>query len=224
MSSTWDRVQPWASLLVRLGLAGILGYAGWLKVGDLAASGRAVNAYEIMSYDLAMVVGAVQPFLELAVAALLLVGLATRLAGWVSAIMMVAFISGIASAWSRGLNIDCGCFSKGGQLAPGEVPNYLPEILRDVAFLAMAIFLIIYPVSRYSLDGWLNRPLPDYDDPQDADYFVDGSGNVSAPGSDLDTDEIRASGVDRRRAQGGNHEQASGSEERRPDGAGADRP
>ncbi|HCU49939.1 MAG TPA: hypothetical protein DGG94_09090, partial [Micromonosporaceae bacterium] len=54
-------------------------------------------------------------------------------------------------------NIDCGCFSKGGTLAPGETPNYLPSILWDVVYLAMAIFLIVYPVSRFSLDGWLNR-------------------------------------------------------------------
>jgi uncharacterized membrane protein YphA (DoxX/SURF4 family) len=227
MSSKWEKTQPWVSLLMRLGLAGILGYAGWLKVGDLAASGRAVNAYEIMSYDLAMVVGAIQPFLELAVAALLLAGLATRLAAWVSAIMMVAFISGIASAWARGLNIDCGCFSKGGQLAPGEVPNYLPEILRDIAFLAMAIFLIIYPASRYSLDGLLNRPLSADDelDTDDEEDFADEGGNVSGLHSDLNTDEQSAPSEQSRRAQGGtgNHEQTSGPEERGPDGARADR-
>lgn len=155
---TWHRVQPWVSLAVRLGLAGIFVTAGWLKVTDLAASGRAVNAYQIMPYDLAMVIGAAQPFVEIVVGLLLLFGLATRLAAWACAVMMVAFIAGIASAWSRGLNIDCGCFSKGGPLPPGVTPNYLPDILRDVAFLAMAIFLIIYPVSRFSLDARLDRP------------------------------------------------------------------
>lgn len=156
--SGWSRAQPWGSLVVRLGLGGIFLVAGWLKVGDLAASGRAVNAYQIMPYDAAMIVGAAQPFVEIVVGLLLIVGLATRLAAWAGAIMMVAFIAGIASAWARGLNIDCGCFSKGGQLPPGVIPNYLPEILRDVAFLAMAIFLIIYPVSRFSLDARLDRP------------------------------------------------------------------
>jgi uncharacterized membrane protein YphA (DoxX/SURF4 family) len=227
MSSKWDRAQPWVSLLMRVGLAGILGYAGWLKVGDLAASGRAVNAYQLMSYDIAMIVGAIQPFLELAVAALLLVGLATRLAAWISAVMLVAFIAGIASAWARGLNIDCGCFSKGGQLAPGETPNYLPEILRDIAFLAMAIFLIIYPVSRYSLDGRLNRPLLDDDDldDDDEDDFDDEPGNAADLHSDLHIDERSAPSGGSRRAQGGtgNHEQASGPEERGPNGARADR-
>jgi uncharacterized membrane protein YphA (DoxX/SURF4 family) len=182
-SGGWRDVQPWISLLVRLGLAGVFAVAGWLKVGDLAASGRAVNAYEIMPYDVAVTVGAIQPFLELAVAALLLVGLATRLAAWVSAALMVAFIAGISSAWAKGLNIDCGCFSKGGQLAPGEVPNYLPDILRDLAFLAMAVFLIIYPVSRFSLDGRLNRSLHDLDDLDDDPDEPDDSGDQGTAGN-----------------------------------------
>lgn len=148
--------MQWVSLLVRLGLAAVFLTAGALKVTDLPASGRAVVAYELMPHDVAMTVGAIQPFFEIALGLLLLVGLATRLAAWVSAVTMVVFISGIVSAWARGLNIDCGCFSKGGPLPPGQTPNYLPEILRDIAFLAMATFLIIFPASRFSLDGWLN--------------------------------------------------------------------
>jgi uncharacterized membrane protein YphA (DoxX/SURF4 family) len=145
----------WVSLLVRLGLAAVFLAAGASKVTDLDASGRAVVAYELMPTDIALAVGAVLPFVELALGLLLLLGLATRLAAWIAAATLVVFISGIVSAWARGLNIDCGCFSKGGHLPPGQTPNYLPEILRDVVFLAMAIFLIVFPASRFSLDGWL---------------------------------------------------------------------
>jgi uncharacterized membrane protein YphA (DoxX/SURF4 family) len=156
--SKWQRAQPWVSLLVRLGLAGIFLVAGLLKVTDLDANARAVVAYDLMPNDLAVTVGKVQPFFEIALGLWLLAGLATRAAAFVSAIVMVIFISGIASAWARGLNIDCGCFSEGGQLAPGETPNYLPSIAWDVLYLAMAIFLIVYPISRFSLDGWITGP------------------------------------------------------------------
>jgi uncharacterized membrane protein YphA (DoxX/SURF4 family) len=145
----------WVSLLVRLGLAAVFLVAGGLKVGDLDASGRAVIAYELMPTNVAMTVGAVQPLVEIALGVLLMLGLATRLAAWISGVLMVIFISGIVSAWARGLNIDCGCFSKGGHLPEGQTPDYLPEILRDLFFLAMAVFLIIFPASRFSLDGWL---------------------------------------------------------------------
>ncbi|HZM76173.1 MAG TPA: MauE/DoxX family redox-associated membrane protein [Candidatus Limnocylindrales bacterium] len=158
----------WVSLLARLGLAAVFLTAGGLKVTDLDASGRAVVAYELMPPDVAMTVGAVQPLVEIALGMLLLLGLATRLAACISAALLVVFISGIVSAWARGLNIDCGCFSQGGNLPAGQTPDYLPEILRDVVFLAMAIFLIIFPASRFSLDGWLN-PEPVHRNEAEAD-------------------------------------------------------
>lgn len=151
----WTTIRPWLGTAVRLGLAAVWLVAGALKAGDLAAAGRAVNAYQLMPYDVAMAVGAAQPFVEIALGVLLLIGLATRLTAGVSAALLALFIAGIASAWSRGLSIDCGCFSVGGELPPGQSPSYLPEILRDVAFLALALFLLIWPRTRLSVDSRL---------------------------------------------------------------------
>lgn len=151
--SRWSTMRPWLGLAVRVGLAGVWLYAGGSKVGDLAASGRAVNAYDLLPYDAAMAVGAALPIVEMALGVLVLLGLATRLSAGVSAALLVAFIAGIASAWSRGLNIDCGCFGGGGELAAGQSPNYGPEILRDLGFLALAGFLLIWPRTPFSVDG-----------------------------------------------------------------------
>src|ERR1700712_184942 len=131
-------VWQWISTAARLGLAAGFLIAGGTKVGDLAESGRAVNAYQLMSFDVAKVVGAVQPFLEIALGLLLLIGIATRLIAGIGAFLLVLFIAGIASAWARGLQIDCGCFSKGGALAIGRRPTYGGEILRDLGFLVLA--------------------------------------------------------------------------------------
>ncbi|MEV0806607.1 MauE/DoxX family redox-associated membrane protein [Micromonospora sp. NPDC050200] len=154
-ASRWPAVRPWIGLAARLGLATVWLVAGAAKVGDLAASGRAVNAYQVMPYDVATVIGAALPFVELALGLILLLGLATRLAAGVSAALLVVFVTGIVSAWSRGLAIDCGCFGSGGQLAAGQAPSYLPEILRDLGFLALAGFLLIWPRTPVSVDGWL---------------------------------------------------------------------
>ncbi|WBB56795.1 MauE/DoxX family redox-associated membrane protein [Verrucosispora sp. WMMD573] len=162
MNSSLRTWRPWLGLAVRLGLAIVWLWAGWSKVGDLAASGRAVNAYQVLPYDVAMVVGAALPFVELALALLLLIGLATRLTAGVSAALLLVFIAGIASAWSRGLAIDCGCFGVGGELPAGESPSYLPEILRDIGFLALAGFLLIWPRTAVSADGALTgEPVED---------------------------------------------------------------
>ncbi|MGC4805195.1 MauE/DoxX family redox-associated membrane protein [Micromonospora sp. DT233] len=164
-AARWPAVRPWLGVAARLGLAAVWLVAGATKVGDLAASGRAVNAYEVLPYDVATVVGAALPFVELALGVLLLLGLATRLTAGVSAALLVVFVAGIASAWARGLNIDCGCFGSGGQLAAGQSPNYLPEILRDLGFLALAGFLLIWPRTPVSIDGWLaGAPVEDDDE------------------------------------------------------------
>jgi uncharacterized membrane protein YphA (DoxX/SURF4 family) len=159
--SRWPALRPWLGTAVRLGLATVWLAAGASKATDLAAAGRAVNAYQVMPYDVAKVIGAALPFVEIALGLLLVVGLATRLAGAVSAVLLAVFVAGISSAWARGLSIDCGCFGGGGQLGAGQSPNYGPEIARDLAFGALAAFLVAFPVTRFSLDRWLSDPGPD---------------------------------------------------------------
>lgn len=151
----WPPARPWVALLARLGLAAVWGYAGATKIGDLAASGRAVHAYRILPYEAAVALGAALPFVELALGVLLLVGLATRLAAGVSAALLVLFVTGIISAWTRGLAIDCGCFGGGGDLAAGQDPRYGAELLRDLGFLALAGFLLVSGRTPVSVDGWL---------------------------------------------------------------------
>ena len=153
MRERWPLVQPWLGTGARLMLGGVWIAAGWSKVGDLAASGRAVAAYRIFPYDFATFVGAVLPFLEIALGILLVLGLATRLAGGVSAIVLAVFIAGIVAAWVRGLRIDCGCFGGGGDLSAGETPRYASELIRDAGLLALAGLLVFFPRSRFSLDA-----------------------------------------------------------------------
>lgn len=155
-----ELLTPWVGLLARVGLAAVWFAAGGSKIGDLAAAGRAVNAYRILPYEVAMAVGAILPFLEIALGVLLLVGLATRLAAGFSAFLLVVFVTGIISAWARGLAIDCGCFGGGGDLAAGQSPRYVAELIRDLGFLALAAVLLVLPRSRLSLDGWFGARHP----------------------------------------------------------------
>ena len=73
-------------------------------------------------------------------------------AALVLVIVLVVFIAAVGSAWARGLQIDCGCFGNGGQVAAGET-SYPAEILRDVALLLVALALARWPRSRLALGG-----------------------------------------------------------------------
>ena len=153
-------LAPWLGTLARLVLAGVFCAAGLAKVTDLAASGRAVNAYQMMPFGVARIVGAALPFMELMLALFLLAGLATRAAAGIAAALLAVYIVGIGSVWARGLAIDCGCFNAGGQLPAGAHPSYLWDIARDVALLAVAAFLVWRPRTRLGLDAVL-LPGPD---------------------------------------------------------------
>lgn len=144
----------WLGLAVRLGLSVVWGWAGMAKVSDPAEAAQAVRAYEILPEALVKPIGYGLPFLELALALLLLLGLGTRIVAVVSAVLLLTFIGGISSAWARGISIDCGCFGGGGAVAASQT-EYLQEIVRDTGFLLLAAWLLFRPRTRLSADAWL---------------------------------------------------------------------
>ena len=144
-------MKPLISTLARVVLGAVLLVAGALKVSDPETSVQAVKAYELLPSSLETAVGWGLPFFEIGLGLLLVLGFGTRFAAVVAGALMAVFIAGVASAWARGLAIDCGCFGGGGQVAPGDTA-YLQEILRDVGLLALAAWLVLFPHSKWSLE------------------------------------------------------------------------
>ncbi len=155
MSNVW---WPWARTAARLVLGGVLIAAGLVKLTDPEASVRAVRAYRLLPDALERVVGYGLPPLEIVVGLLLVVGLGTRVAAGIGGLLMALFIIGVASAWARGLQIECGCFGGGGEVAGDQSGAYAWEITRDVGLLALAAVLFRWPASRWSLDAVLLGP------------------------------------------------------------------
>lgn len=143
--------QRWISTVVRVGLGAVLLVAGGLKVTEPVQAAQAVQAYQILPPRAGELVGYVLPLLEVAIGIALVLGVATRLMALLSGALMTAFVIGVLSAWARGLSIDCGCFGGGGEVPEGEA-NYLPVVLRDLGFAAMAAWLVVFPASALALD------------------------------------------------------------------------
>jgi uncharacterized membrane protein YphA (DoxX/SURF4 family) len=144
----------WVGLVARLVVGGVWLWAGLLKVTETEASVTAVRGYQLLSPSLADAVGRVLPMVEVVLGACLILGLLTRVAGGVSALLQLAFIIGIASVWARGISINCGCFGNGGY-DPNAASHYPWEIARDVGLLALSVYVAWLRRTPLALDNVL---------------------------------------------------------------------
>jgi uncharacterized membrane protein YphA (DoxX/SURF4 family) len=155
---TTGREAEWFGTLARLVVGGVWLVAGLLKVTDGASSVRAVRAYRLLPEAIVPTVGHALPALEIVIGLALVAGALTRAAGIASSLLMAAFIIGIASAWARGLQIECGCFGGGGFDADAT-SKYPWEIARDAGLLLLSMWLVWRPRTKIALDRLIFRPL-----------------------------------------------------------------
>lgn len=147
-------MRAWIGTLLRLVVGGVWIVAGVVKLPDPAGSVRAVRAYDLLPESIVPTVGHLLPLVEIVVGALLVLGVFVRLSAVLSALLFIAFIIGIASAWNRGLQIDCGCFGGGG-FDPDAGDKYPREIARDVALLLASAWLAWRPRTALALGNVL---------------------------------------------------------------------
>jgi len=144
----------WIGFAARLLVGGVWIVAGALKLPDLDASVRAVRAYQLLPEAVVPAIGYALPVVEVAIGVMLVLGLLVRFNAVVSAVLFLAFVVGIASAWARGLQIDCGCFGGGGYDA-NATEKYPWEIARDLGLLFVSLWLVRRPRTRWALDNRL---------------------------------------------------------------------
>jgi len=151
----WSSIRPWLGTVVRLGLGGVWLYAGISKLSDPRAFLQAVRAYDASPEWLSKALAYGLPVFEVCLGVLLVAGVITRAAAILSAPLMLMFLIGVVQASARGLKITCGCFGGGG-VTTGPT-HYTLDILRDVGLLVLAAYLILWPLTRYSVDEFLAR-------------------------------------------------------------------
>ena len=160
MRNRFTAAQPWLSTAARVFLAGVFVLAAYPKLTDTEATVRSVRAFELLPEAAVRPFAYGMPLVELCLALILLLGIATRLGAILTAAMMVMYIFGISMAWARGLSINCGCFGNTGAIVADPVPGYIKDLLRDSGFLLVALFLAWRPYSRLSVDAPLGITQP----------------------------------------------------------------
>lgn len=158
----------WRSVLhvvARVVLGGLFVYAGGIKVLDRQAMVLAIDAYELIPQALIPALAVIIPWLELVLGVALILGVSVRAAAIAGAVVTTGFLIGMAQAKARGLKIDCGCFTSGGE---GEGVTWL-DLLRDALILVGFMWLALRPDGPAQIEGRLRtrsarRPRKRHDD------------------------------------------------------------
>jgi uncharacterized membrane protein YphA (DoxX/SURF4 family) len=126
-------------VLLRLGFGAMWVYAGAVKVADPTAFLADVRGFQILGDPWAALVALALPWVEV------IAGFAVMAGRWLyhgSLVLLtgalVVFGVALASAWARGLDIDCGCFSS----RDGAAANYPWWLARDALLIACALLLM----------------------------------------------------------------------------------
>ena len=134
------RSMAYLMLIGRLILSATFILAALPKIQDPAAFAISVEGYHVVTANLAMWIALALPWLELVAGFGLLIPQIRRGSNLIIALLLVVFIVLHASAWARGLDINCGCFNAHEY---EKTPGYLWLILRNIGLLTACIFVLI---------------------------------------------------------------------------------
>lgn len=135
--------QPHAQLLLRLTLGGLLLLAGVTKLTDRLAFRQAVAEYQVLPASLERPFAMALPWLEIVIGALLLLGLATRDAAALAALLFLSFGVAIGVNLLRGRRFDCHCFG-----SVRSDPIGWAALIRSAALVLGAI-VVVAGASRF---------------------------------------------------------------------------
>jgi len=134
------------TVLLQVVLSGVLAVAGIGKLRDLPGSRQAVRDFGVAE-RLATSLGNFLPFVEIAIAALLLFGATATVAALAAAALFLIFVAAIVVNLRQGRQPDCHCF---GQLH--SEPAGWTTVIRNVALAAVAI--VVAGVGGRGIAGW----------------------------------------------------------------------
>lgn len=123
------------ALVLRVTLGAMFAYTGGEKLFRLDSFARDIANYHMVSPQVGAWLAMTIPSFELVVAVCLLIGCWARAAVLWSIGLTLMFIGAIGVAWSRGLDISCGCF---GSTAKTNYPLHMTGL---VAMLLVLVFV-----------------------------------------------------------------------------------
>jgi putative oxidoreductase len=154
MSKLLDwRGHAFFALPVRLYLGYVFISACLHKIADPGGFAVDVATYQLLPLATINLLAIVLPWVELAAGVLVIAGFRARAAALLIAGMMLVFMVALGWALAKGLDISCGCFASSGHADPISYRT----MLRDAAWLLLALYVLVFDRKPLGLDRWLPR-------------------------------------------------------------------
>jgi uncharacterized membrane protein YphA (DoxX/SURF4 family) len=121
----------------RVVLGGVFLYAAYTKLRHpWMLFAMSVDSYQMLPEWGVTLVARALPWLELALGALLILGIGLRFVATAASALLVGFFLVMLRSYSQGLGIDCGCFGFGEKLG-------VRTLLRDGALVAFSLVIMV---------------------------------------------------------------------------------
>lgn len=143
--------EDFLKLAGRLLLAGLFSWSGWIHVQDPIVFQIKVNEYNILPPAWEGMFAQVLPWVMLAAAGLLVLGLLTRAGSGALGLCLISFLIAVGVNLYRQRVLGCGCFSEeGSQIGWGLMAQ-------DLGLFLVALYLIWKGGGRISLDRLIGK-------------------------------------------------------------------
>lgn len=115
--------------LIQWGIGGLFLYSGITKLLDPRLFASQIGAYQLVPVGSELLMASLLIWTEIILGGGLMLGLWDGVPGILTMALLILFTAAVASAWARGLNIDCGCSGAASQ------PVGIKKILENCALI-----------------------------------------------------------------------------------------
>ena len=140
--------NDYLTLIFRLIVGGVFIYASFYKILEPATFAKSIWFYHMVPGSLINLMAIYLPWLELLVGIGIIFGCNYRGAVVLVNLMMILFMIALATAVSRGISIDCGCF----KAAQATDSSAMDALIRDIGLLVLTVQLLFSKSKKFMCD------------------------------------------------------------------------